>query len=559
MDGPAAVPLEARAGPGGRARAALAGAVRLGLAPAAVYLLLLVLLTWPAALRAPTHLLGGEGDAMQNVWNLWWMERAAAEGRSPYWTDAVHHPFGASLRGHTLGTFNALVAAPLRPLLSREQAYNAVLALSFVASGVAAFLLAHRLTGSWPGALAAGFVFTFSHWHVARMPGHLNLAAAQFLPLFALAWLAHLDRPGLARAGVAAAAFALAGLCDLYFLVACALAGALLLAGRALEEGRAWLVARERVVGLMTFGALASLLAGPIALPVAGEHARDPFVVPFESDPRDFSADLLGLVAPGVGWRFAGLTAPLWRGLPAPDAVDVALGLPVLLLAAWVWRRRADVAPAVRLRAWVVLIVGVVLLGLGPELQVARVRTGVPLPWALVDELPPLKLAGKPARFMVVATLGTAVLTAVGVQRLLAAGRRRVVAAFAVALVVDHAPARLPTEPLGSPPAYVEALRAAGDGAVLDLASGHFRPLWHQTTHGRPMALGYLSRHPASVLARERPLIEAHRRGDWRALRERFDLRWLVVPAGHAPPNDEHLRLVVEDAGGRLFELAPRD
>ncbi|MCO5166763.1 MAG: hypothetical protein M9894_10405 [Planctomycetes bacterium] len=554
MDGPAAVPPEASARRG-RARAALVAAVRLVLAPAAVYLLLFVLLQLPAVRLSRTHVLGGEGDALNCIWNFWWLERAAATGEDPFRTDALHHPFGTSLRGQTLGLFNAAVAAPLRPWLSREQAYNAVLVGSFVAAGVTAFLLAHRLVGSWPGALAAGFVFTFSHWHAARGHGHLNLVACQWLPVFALAWLRLLDRPTLGATALAALALGLNALCDLYFLSACALAGALLLAGRALEEGRAWLLVRERVVALVTFGALATLLVGPLALPVAAEHARDPFLFP--SDPRDFSVDLLGLVVPGVSWRFADLTAWLWRGAAFADGVDASLGLPVVVLLAWLWRRRAAVAPGVRSRAWVVLVVGVVVLGLGPELQVAGRRTGVPLPWTLVDWLPPLQLAGKPSRFMVVATLGTAVLVAAGVQRLLAEGRRGALAAFAAALVIDHAPATLPVLPVAALPAYVHALRDAPDGAVLDVASGYYRPLWYQTVHEKPMAFGYLARYPTSVVRQEEALIDAHRRADWRALRERFDLRWLVVPAGHAPENAGDLRLVVEDEGGRLFELGP--
>ncbi|MCW8141780.1 MAG: hypothetical protein KIT58_22975, partial [Planctomycetota bacterium] len=516
-----------------------------------------VLFHLPAVRQARTHVIADEGDALNCVWNFWWLERAARTGESPFRTDVLHHPFGTSLRGQTLGLFNAAVAAPLRPWLSREQAYNVVLVGSFVAAGVTAFLLAFRLTGSWPGALVAGFVFTYSHWHAARGPGHLNLVACQWLPVFALAWLRLLDRPTLAATALAALALLLNALCDLYFLSACALTGALLLAGRALEEGWAWLVARERVVGLATFGAAAALLVGPLALPVAAEHARDPFLFP--TDPRDFSVDLVGLVVPGVSWRFGELTAWLWRGAPSADGVDASLGLPVVVLALWVWRRRGDVAPAVRLRAWALLVVVVVVLGLGPELQVAGHRTGVPLPWAAIDWLPPLQLAGKPSRFMIVATLGTAVLTAAGIQLLLRSGRRGALAVFGVALLVDHAPAALPAFPTAPLPAYVHALRDGPEGAVLDLAGGYYRALWYQTTHERPMAFGYLARYPTSVIERERPLIEAHRRGDWRALRERFDLRWLVVPAGHAPPNEEHLRLVVEDAGGRLYELAPRN
>lgn len=531
---------------------------RLGLAPAALYLLLYVLFTWPAVTHARTRLLCDEGDGLQNVWNFWWLEKAADEGRSPFYTDVVHHPFGTSLRGHTLGLWNATVAWPLRAALTREQAYNAVLVLSFVACGVTAFLLAYRLTGSWPGALAGGFVFTFSHWHLARGLGHLNLVAAQWLPLFALAWLRLLDRPTLGAAALAAGALLLATLTDLYFLVACAMLGVLLLAGRALDvpDGvRAWVTEQARARALLGFGALALLATAPLVLPLLDESARDPFHVFLDDEARKFSADLLGLVVPGSTWRFGEVTQPVWSRYPLGAAnADVALGLPVLLLVGWVWRRRADVAGAVRVRAWALTLVAIVLLSLGPSLQVAGRDTGLPLPWAALDWLPPLKLSGKPVRFLVVATVASSVLVAAGVALLHARGQRAALVVFGLALLVDHCPRPLPTTSL-EVPAYVRTLAAEREGALLDLSCGLTRPLWHQTLHERPLAFGYLSRIPSSVYEQEQPLIAAHARGDWATLRARFGIRWLAVAPGSPPANVAALRLVVADDVALLYEL----
>lgn len=540
----------------------LRAVARLGLAPAAVYLLIFVLFTWPAVSRARTELLCDPGDGLQNVWNFWWLEKAAAEGRSPFRTEALHHPFGISLRGHTLGFSNAAVALPLRAVLTREQAYNAVLVLSFVACGVTAFLLAYRLTGSWPGALAGGFVFTFSHWHMARGLGHLNLVAAQWLPLFALAWLRLLERPTLVAAALAAGALLLATLADLYFLVACAMLGALLLAGRALDVpagARAWLTERARARALLGFFALALLATAPFVLPLLDETSRDPFHVFLDDEARKFSTDLLALVVPGSTWRLGELTRPVWSRYPlGPANADLSLGLPVLVLVAWVWRRRADVAPAAHVRAWFLVLVAIVALALGPSLQVAGHDTRLPLPWAALDWLPPLKLSGKPVRFLVVATVATSVLVAAGVALLLARGRRGVLAVFVVALLVDHCPAPLPTRSL-EVPAYVRALQGEREGALLDLSCGLTRPLWHQTIHERPLAFGYLARIPGSVFAQEQALIAAHARGDWRTLRGIHGIRWLAVAPGAPPPaNVAALRLVVEDEVALLYELPGR-
>jgi hypothetical protein len=290
-------------------------------------------------------------------------------------------------------------------------------------------------------------------------------------------------------------------------------------------------------------------------LPLLDARGRDPLL--FESDPRQFSADALALVVPGANWRFGELTRPVWSRYPLPDNVDLSLGLPVLVLAAWVWRRRADVPADVRVRAWVLVLVAIVALSLGPSLQVAGRDTGLPLPWAALDWLPPLKLSGKPVRFLVVATVATSVLAAAGVALLRARGQRAALAAFGVALLVDHLPAPLPTTSLAVP-AYVRALKAEREGALLDLSCGYARPLWHQTIHERPLAFGYLARLPTSVYVKEEALRAAHARGDWATLRAAHGIRWLAVAPGGPPANAAALRLVVADEAALLYELPGR-
>ncbi len=78
------------------------------------FLACLQLLLAPALSSAGRLLLAeGGGDGYQDLWSFWWLERALDEGRSPWHTTLLHHPFGISLQGHTLGLVNFGPAHPL--------------------------------------------------------------------------------------------------------------------------------------------------------------------------------------------------------------------------------------------------------------------------------------------------------------------------------------------------------------------------------------------------------------------------------------------------------------
>src|SRR5262245_26347180 len=88
--------------------------------PLLAYSLLAVVLTWPLAAQFGTVFPAapGEGaqDLWQNVWNLWWAGTALRRGASPFFTDTLFYPTGASLLFHPLNLTGGLLAIPLRAL-----------------------------------------------------------------------------------------------------------------------------------------------------------------------------------------------------------------------------------------------------------------------------------------------------------------------------------------------------------------------------------------------------------------------------------------------------------
>lgn len=525
---------------------------------AGFFLACLQLLLGPALGAAGRLLLAeGTGDAYQNLWNFWWLERSLEAGRSPWRTDMLHHPFGISLRGHTLGLLNYALAHPLLQAgVDRALAYNWVLVASYVATGVTGAWLAQRVVGGGGrAALLGGFLVTYTHWRLTHGIGHLNLIGAEAVPLLLVATLRLLERPTVLAGALAGAATWLVAASDLYLLTFSSLIVAVLLADRVAREGPSWLRRPDTVRGLSTFALLCAACGLAFGLPLLAEARRDPFM--FSSDVVMFSAELPAFFLPGFGARLGELTRGYWSRLPSPFEGDVYLGLPAIALAVLGWRGRAALGPAVArgLRPWVIVTVGAVVLSLGPALRLGGEQVGPALlPWRVLGELPPLSLSGKPCRLAPVATLGVAVLAAAGL-RLVERRRGRFAALVVLALVVvDALPRPWPTDaPRPSP--WVATLADAPPGALLDVASGLNQPLLDQTYHERPIAFGYVSRYPRSVIEREAPLIAAYQAEDLRALRDVFRLRYVVTAPAVDWRDRPGVRLLLDDPAGRLWDL----
>src|SRR5579864_4785383 len=153
------------------------------LAPALFFLAFFFLLTYPAVMRFSTHFYADQGDGLQNVWNLWWVEKAITVlHQSPWHTQYLHFPYGTTLIGHTLNPFNGFVAVVLSRFLSPVSVHNVIVTNSFVLGGITAFLLAHHLTKSYWPSLIAGYIFTFSSFHFAHAEGHLQIVSLEWIP-----------------------------------------------------------------------------------------------------------------------------------------------------------------------------------------------------------------------------------------------------------------------------------------------------------------------------------------------------------------------------------------
>ena len=535
----------------------------LWVAPLAFYFLAFCLLTYPLILSFPSHFFTDAGDGLQNVWNLWWMRKAVVElHTSPWHTTFLHHPSGVSLLGHTLNPFNGFLGLLLQPFLSLIATHNVIVVFSFVVAGLTAFRLALSVTESYWGSIIAGFVFTFSQYHFTHAEGHLQLVALEWIPLFILCWLRLVIEPSVRRALAASFALLLVALCDYYYLFYCVLAGAMIGAWHVWGlrttlpdyARRAWRpIAVFTGATLATSGVLlASLLRLNAVDQLMGEHLAP-----------DFSLDALALFIPGGHWRFAALTTSYFERLPGNiHESSVYVGLPAVLLAMYVWSRRAVLRPRYpSLYLWFGLILFFALMALGPELHVAgAVVYDGPMPYsALEAAFPSLRLSGVPVRMVVMVTLAASIIVAIGVQALLdrpvanPALRSLVVGLAGLVLFVDTLPRPIPrTRPVI--PEYVTVLsHLPRSGAVLDPSCDQYLALYYQTIHQLPLADGYVARLPLSVTQALLGKYDDASAGRYQQLLHRYNVRYVVTRSAAAQPSAEGLTLWYSGDGVKLY------
>ncbi len=536
--------------------------VKLLLIPASLYLFLFFVLTYPLMLRFSTHFFTDMGDGLQNVWNLWWVNRAVTQlHQSPLHTNYLHYPYGTSLLGHTLNPFNGFLAIPLLRFLTLVQAHNLIVLFSFVTAGLTAFLLCYYLTRSYPAGLIGGYIFTFSNYHFAHAEGHLQLVSLEWIPLFVLCCYLFLARPSIPL-GIASGLVLLAVLaCDYYYYLYSVLVACFLFAWQALRtRDPLFFVARRYRAPFAAFAITALATTGPWVLSLLRLNANDPLVGGHPA--RDLSLDLLALFVPGGHWRFASLTQDYWSSLPGSiheSSVYVGLSVSALLLYT-VARRRALGRSALLL--WYSVLLFFALLALGPVLHVwGREVTTIAMPYGWLEKLiPALAISGVPVRMTVMVVLSAAVISAMGFKLLFqqSRGTRLLAALLLGAMVVEFLPGPIPTSRI-APPAYLEVLsRLPADQAILDAVNEPSLALYFQTIHEKPMALGYIARLPKSVADRDHGIYLAKDNRDYARLPRDYNIRYLLTTAADdAAGRTAGAKLLYEDSGVRVYDLRP--
>lgn len=458
---------------------------------ALMYLALAVAMTWPLAADFAGSAPAGAGDLWQNYWNFWWWKTALLEmGQHPYYCPLIFHPSGAKLIFHTHSSFNMLVALPITATLGPAAAYNFCVLLALWLSGFGMYLLVRELTSEVRGAFLAGLVFAFFPQTMEQIFEHLNLITLQFIPL-TIFFFIRLTRQGgagnVVRTGIF---FALNGLCDWHLglkLVLALIPLAILNLVRPARPRR----------GLLRDWTLAGLLALLFMLPLLA-----PVVVEMATAEDDYyrkPAQNLGIEAPFVFVPHYG--HPLWGRAVSPAYADRPYGAPgyvcylgfvPLGLGLWALIRRKPGSVY-----WSLFVLGATIMALGRHpFWGGDVVESITLPFYLLRGIPLFSLMRVANRFMILASLGLAVLAGLGWSAIRAKADWKF-AVLACAILLEYSWWPYPTRRVETSPIYEQLIGGAGDGAVFNIPSNQRSRSAHnlvaQTVHGRPINDGYVS------------------------------------------------------------------
>jgi hypothetical protein len=468
------------------------------LAVVGFFLAMTLILAWPlVGGRMSTHLAGNDNDTFINIWANWWTGRVLAAGKNPFFCDYEFFPVGVDLTFHSFSHFNSLLCVALTPLFGNIVAQNLTTLLAYVMTGVSTYWLVKYLTGKRFPALVAGYLYTFSPFHISEA-SHPVLNTAQWLPLFTL-FLIRMVREGRKRDGLWAGLFLFLTAFSSWhlFLFTCGFALLYLLYTTIqLLRRRDRSGIESLVVPFTVFCGVSTLLVGTLLYPALSallNGAADDFVL----TDRIGQADLLQFFRPPSTYPGIGSLMGI-----EPVNKSTYLGISVLVVSAYgAWHNRP------RANVWVLGAFLFFLLALGPYLQIGdTVYEHVVLPWGW----PVGRLFRDPPRIAFLITFCLSVLVGFAMATIehrlpLKKGRARwwPLAVVAGVMMVDVLYVPFPTiQPPAVSEFYVDLAVKDGDFAILQLPFGRTPAryyAYYQTIHEKRTVEGIASRQPQAA------------------------------------------------------------
>lgn len=237
-----------------------------------LYLAVAVLLMRPAITNCSTTIMGHGGDSTAGgVWSSWNYQKLDA---SPFTTETplVGAPGKGVLWRPLLVTSLEwrLPVWSLTHLVGPVCSWNIAILAAFLLDGLAMFGLAYWLTRRPLVALAAGYAYAFTPFHIVKSYGHIAYIHTWAFPLLVWAVLALSRRPNARRAVLVAAALAIAFYTDGYYILLASVTAVVLAVASLAGSWRAREVFVARLRGLLLAAGLAFVFVLPVTLTFVG-------------------------------------------------------------------------------------------------------------------------------------------------------------------------------------------------------------------------------------------------------------------------------------------------
>ncbi len=464
-----------------------------------VFLLITLVMTWPAPARLFWIKIDKNFDVAVFWWNLWWVKRSIWDlHTSPFWCDYLMYPHGLNVVFQAPSYLYGFFSIPVQLVFGLERGIalstNLILIGSTALTGWGAWLLARRVTKDAGAAFVAGCAFAFTpfrFWHTGRF----HLICTELIVFYAFClWVAlesDRKRYALAAGALFAAIIYSSPTYSLYaFWISILVALRFLVMG---ESGWRRVLSQSVLAGLAAFAIALPWLFAALKLLAANPGGVGKGV----EEIVKYSGDIVGYFFPGRSQRLLGpILGGIGDGYYGIVGSEIFLGY-VVLAAAAIAAIRCERRGA---GFWLIGAGFFWILSLGPRLKVAG-RILFPLPYELLLKLgPAFSMDRDPCRYVVVTTLCLSMAAAFGVKALAGkGGRRRVYVIVVVLLLAEFFQAPLDMRRITFPEIYLKMRRDPEYFAVLELPmetpfSRRFARIY-QSMHQKPIIHSIPRRH----------------------------------------------------------------
>jgi hypothetical protein len=419
----------------------------------------------------------------------------------------IRFPEGTPLYYHFFAYPKVFVIAVISKIVGTDMAslillQNLSLLSSFPVAAIGAFYLVRHFTANTAGALVGGFVFAFNPSHIEHVMHHAHVSSIEFIPFFVLTYLLTIERKSLPFLSLTIVLYALNALSCWYYLFYIAYFIAFLtlyvaFRDRALPSGWQLFVPVACLAGVI-------VVLSPLLVPMVRAAMTSNSV--YEGGANIYVADVFAYAAFPQFHLFGPLANGIYRRLNGNDReATVYLGFinATVLIGLCLAGRHRDA------RFLRYVLCGTALfyiLASGNSLHLLG-RTTIPMPDAVLSELPFFRYVRTPAQAIVFVYLFMAI--GIGHAAALAwQARQRVLArcgmtGIAALVMLDFFPVQsLAITLVTCPPGFavirddpetdfgVLDLPVSGTGAYVE---GNFY-MMRQVCHSRPIKQGNTSR-----------------------------------------------------------------
>jgi len=298
--------------------------------------------------------------------------------------------------------FNAFLSVPLQFLFSLPLVYNIIILLTFIISGIGAYLLCYYFTKNKLISFIGGYIYAFSPLHLEHSLFYLTASSIQFIPFFVLFYFKAMKERKIKYLVLPIIFFVLSSLCSWYYLM-------VLTVFMIIESIIHTLINKKldykRLLKVPFIIFISIIILSPLVFPMISTYLKYRNVL--DSQPSSYNilvADLLGFITPREPLFLSNLGDDTQFNFP----VQVFLGYTniLLLLYLLIFKFKKN-------KKAILLFFTFAILAMGIELVVnGHHYPQIKLPYYLLYITPIISLLDNPSLMIVITYLFLAIISA---------------------------------------------------------------------------------------------------------------------------------------------------